>query len=39
MNAVVNNFAVWKKQSSKNARVDGIEWFFRMITEDPTLKT
>jgi hypothetical protein len=25
LNAVINNFAIWRKQSSKNARVDDME--------------
>jgi hypothetical protein len=25
LNAIVNNFAVWRKKSRKNARVDGIK--------------
>jgi hypothetical protein len=33
---IVNNFAVWRKQSSKNARVDDMEWFFSMTTPDHT---
>jgi hypothetical protein len=39
LNAIVNNFACWRKQSSKNARVDDIEWFFSMTTPDHTLQT
>jgi hypothetical protein len=39
LNAIVNNFAVWRKQSSKNARVDDMEWFFSMTTLDHTLQT
>jgi hypothetical protein len=39
LNAIVNNFAVWKKQSGKNARVDDMEWFFSMTTLYQTLQT
>jgi hypothetical protein len=30
----MNNFAVWRKQSNKNARVDDMERFFSMTTLD-----
>jgi hypothetical protein len=32
LKATVKNFAVWRKQSSKNARVDDMDWFFIMTT-------
>jgi hypothetical protein len=38
LNAIVNNFAVWIKQSSKNARVDDTEWFLS-TTPNHTLQT
>jgi hypothetical protein len=39
LNAIVNNFAVWRNQSSKNARVDNMEWFFNLTKPDHTLLT
>jgi hypothetical protein len=39
LNATVNNFAVWRKQSSKSAQVNDIEFFFNMTTPDHTLQT
>jgi hypothetical protein len=37
--AIVKNFALWRKQSGKNVRVDDMEWFFSMTTPDHTLQT
>jgi hypothetical protein len=39
LNAIVINFAVWRKQSSTNTRVDDTEWFFSMTTPEHTLQT
>jgi hypothetical protein len=37
LNAIVKNFAVWRNQTSKTARVDYMEWFFIMTTPDHSL--
>jgi hypothetical protein len=37
LNAIVNNFDVWRMKSRKNARVDDMEWFFSMTTPDTDL--
>jgi hypothetical protein len=39
LNAVINNFAVWRRNSSKNARVDDMECFFNMTAPYHTLQT
>jgi hypothetical protein len=36
LNAIVKNVAAWRKESSKNTRVEDMEWFFIMRTPDNT---
>jgi hypothetical protein len=38
LNAIVNKFAVWRKQSSRKAPVGDREWLFSMTTPDHTLQ-